>query len=179
MRNRAVFLDRDGTLIVEKHYLSEPADVELLPGAVEALKLMKSAGFKLILVTNQSAIGRGIFDESRLGEIHAKFEMLLAEQDIMLDSIHYCPHLPTDNCDCRKPSSGMADKAQILHSIDFEKSFVVGDNLGDVGLGKNIGAKSILVRTGYGAKIESQAVADAHLVVDDVLTAAQNICATL
>ena len=179
MRNRAVFLDRDGTLIAEKHYLSNPDDVELLPGAVEALKLMKSAGYKLILVTNQSAIGRGIFDESRLTEIHAKFEKLLAEQDIALDAIHYCPHLPSDACECRKPNSGMAEQAQISHSIDFENSFVVGDNLGDVGLGKNIGAKSILVRTGYGAKIESQAVSDAYIVVDDVLAAAQNICATL
>ena len=176
MRERAVFFDRDGTLIVEKHYLSDPDEIELFPGTVEALKTLKTAGFKLIVVTNQSAIGRGIIDESRLEQIHAKFRKLLSEHDVAVDDIYHCPHLPDDGCECRKPNTGMGDTASEDHSIDLSRSFVVGDNLGDVGLGRNMHAQSILVRTGYGAKIESEAVAVAHHVVDDVLAAAHLIC---
>ena len=179
MRDRAVFLDRDGTLIVEKHYLSDPDDIELLPGTVEALKLLKSAGLMLIIVTNQSAIGRGFIREQRLAEIHARFSDLLAEQGVSVDEIYYCPHVPDENCECRKPKTGMGDRARQERSIDLTKSYVVGDNLGDIGLGHNIGATSILVRTGYGSKIESKELADECLIVDDILAAANHICSSL
>lgn len=176
MHDRAVFIDRDGTLIVEKHYLSDPNDVELLPGTIEALKMLRSADFKLIVVTNQSAIARGIINEQRLEEIHIRFRELLAEHDVIVDDIYHCPHGPDDHCECRKPKTGMGETARQEHSIDLSKSFVIGDNLGDIGMGRNLGAQSILVRTGYGAKIEADGVAGAHHIVDDVLAAARQIC---
>jgi D-glycero-D-manno-heptose 1,7-bisphosphate phosphatase len=179
MPDRAVFLDRDGTLIVEKHYLSDPEDVELIPGAVEALKLLEAAGFKLILVTNQSAIGRGMFDETRLGEIHSRLGQILAADDLVLDGMYYCPHHPDDGCDCRKPATGMPRRAEQELSVASTDSFMIGDNLADIGLARNIGATSLLVRTGYGTILEQQRVAHADYVVDDILAAAQQICALL
>jgi D-glycero-D-manno-heptose 1,7-bisphosphate phosphatase len=177
MPDRAVFLDRDGTLIVEKNYLSDPDDIELIPGAVEALKLLEAAGFKLILVTNQSAIGRGMFDEARLAEIHQRLENILAADNLKLDGIYYCPHHPDDGCECRKPATGMPTRAERDLSVVPGMSFMIGDNLADIKLAQNIGATSLLVRTGYGKILEQERVADADYVVDDILAAAQQICA--
>jgi D-glycero-D-manno-heptose 1,7-bisphosphate phosphatase len=177
MPNRAVFLDRDGTLIVEKNYLSDPNDVELITGAVEALKLLEAAGFTLILVTNQSAIGRGMFDEARLGEIHQRLEQILAADNLKLDGIYYCPHHPDDGCKCRKPATRMVSRAERELGVVSGKSFMIGDNLSDIALARNIGATSLLVRTGYGTILEQERVADADYVVDDILAAAQQICA--
>jgi len=177
MPDRAIFLDRDGTLIVEKNYLSDPDDVELLPSAVEALKLLEAAGFKLILVTNQSAIGRGMFDEARLGEIHLRLEQILAAENLKLDGIYYCPHHPDDACECRKPAIGMVSRAERELDVVSSKSFMIGDNLADIELARNMGATSILVRTGYGTLLEQERVADSDYVVDDILAAAQQICA--
>lgn len=176
MLDRAVFLDRDGTLIVEKNYLSDPDDVELIPGAIEALKLLEASGFKLVLVTNQSAIGRGMFDEVRLAEIHRRLEQILADDNLKLDGIYYCPHHPDDTCPCRKPATGMVKMAERDLSVVPGKSFMIGDNFADIELARNIGATSLLVRTGYGMKLGQKRVEDADYVVDDILAAAQQIC---
>ena len=176
MPDRAVFLDRDGTLIVEKNYLSDPDDIELIPDAIEALNMLADSGFKLILVTNQSAIGRGMFDLARLDEIHARFEHLLAQGGARLDGIYFCPHHPDDDCECRKPKTGMVRQAAREFDVDADRSFMIGDNLADIELGRNMNGQSLLVRTGYGTVLERERVAEPDYVVDDVLSAAQLIC---
>lgn len=162
--SRLVLVDRDGTLIVEKNYLSSPSEVELIPGTAEGIKLLRSRGFKIVIVTNQSGIGRGYFDIETLAKIHARLIRLLREEGAEIDGIYFCPHTPADNCQCRKPLPEMAERAAHDFQADLKESFVIGDNLGDINLGKNIGAKTILVQTGYGATVESE-----KLVVPDFI----------
>ena len=171
---RFVALDRDGTVIVERHYLSEPAQVELLAGAAAGLKRLRDLGLGLVLLTNQSAIGRGLFDQQRLTEIHERLKELLAVQGVQLDGIYYCPHTPDDGCGCRKPLDEMLRNA--ARDLDFrpEESFVVGDKKCDVDLGNNIGATTLLVRTGYGRQEEAAGVV-ADYVVNDLQEAAHLI----
>ena len=106
-----VVLDRDGTLIAERHYLSEPDGVSLLPGVVEGLRAMRRDGLRLVVATNQAGVGRGRFPEARVGEVHQRLEELLAAQGVTLDGIFYCPHHPEAGCDCRKPATGLVRQA--------------------------------------------------------------------
>ena len=156
MRRPVVLLDRDGTLIVERHYLSDPRDVELLPHVGMALRQLHQLGLGLVLITNQSAIRRGMFDEARLREIHERLEALLAEAGVRLDGIYHCPHAPDDRCVCRKPQPGLVERASHELGFDPETSFVIGDKRSDVELGQRIGATTFLVRTGYGAQVEAE-----------------------
>lgn len=146
----AVFLDRDGTMIEDPGYLSEPDEVRLLPGAGRAVSMLNRAGLPVVVVTNQSGIGRGFFRAERLGEIHARLEEVLAEEGARIDGIYFCPHLPQDRCRCRKPAPGMVERACGELGLDPEKSYVVGDKASDVGLARNVGAKAVLVMTGEG-----------------------------
>jgi D-glycero-D-manno-heptose 1,7-bisphosphate phosphatase len=173
---RFVLLDRDGTIIVEKHYLSDPEDVELIPGAADALRRLSDLGLGLAVVTNQSAIGRGYFDAARLEEVHERLTELLAAERVRLDGIYHCPHHPEDGCACRKPAAGMGLRA--ARELDFEPSraFVVGDMAGDLGLGRALGATTLLVRTGHGADTEAAAdPGDYDRAVDDLAAAARII----
>lgn len=163
---RFILLDRDGTIIVEKNYLSKPEDVELIPGAAKALRRLKKMGFGLMVITNQSGVGRGYFNETTLKQIHQRMVQLLAKEGVVLDDIYFCPHIPEDNCLCRKPKTGMVNEAIEKHYFDPKHCFVIGDNKSDIELGKNIGAKTILVRTGYGRETERDLIAD--YVVDDL-----------
>lgn len=147
---RFVLLDRDGTIIVERNYLSRPEDVVLLPGAAEGLRAMRALGLGLVLVTNQSGIGRGYFDEARLAEIHDRMNALLRHERVVLEGIYYCPHTPDLGCSCRKPEPGLALRAAANHGFNLSESFAIGDKRCDVDLGRNVGATSILVKTGYG-----------------------------
>src|SRR5207245_3946349 len=108
---RFVALDRDGTITVERNYLSDPDQVELLPGAADGLRKLRQLGLGLIVVTNQSAIGRGFFDATQLERIHERLTALLAAEEVALDGIFACPHLPEQNCRCRKPNTGLLDDA--------------------------------------------------------------------
>ena len=171
MSRRFVLLDRDGTIIVERHYLSKPEQVELLPGAVEGLKQMTELGYGLAVVTNQSGVGRGYFDLAALHAIHERLHELLAVEGVKLDGLYYCPHLPEDICDCRKPAVGMLLRAAAELSFRPEESVVVGDKACDVDLGRAVGATTVLVRTGYGARQEAEGTA-ADYVVDDLRGAA-------
>jgi len=146
----AIFLDRDGTMIEDPGYLSEPDEVRLLPGAGEAISMLNRAGLPVVVVTNQSGIGRGFFRAEKLGAIHARLGEVLAEEGARLDGIYFCPHLPRDKCRCRKPAPGMVERASAELGLDPEKSFVVGDKASDVGLARNVGAKAVLVMTGEG-----------------------------
>ena len=174
-----VILDRDGTLNVEVHYLSHPEQVELLPGVIEGLRALRSVGCRLVVVTNQSAIGRGFFDEARLAEIHDRLRALLAAHGVILDAMYHCPHRPDEGCACRKPGPQLVERAAADLGFDPARSFVVGDKPCDIDLGRGVGATTILVRTGYGAAHESAGDAAADFVVDDLPDAARVIIAAL
>ena len=141
-----VFLDRDGTLIEERDYLGDPALVSLVPGCISGLKLLKERGFALMLVTNQSGVARGVITTEQVHAVNGRLEDLLAEHGVRLDNISICFHLPDDNCECRKPGAGLVAEIAKIFEIDYEGSWVIGDKCSDVGLGDNIGAKTILIR---------------------------------
>jgi len=167
---RYVVLDRDGTLNVEKHYLSDPAELELMPGVPEGLKLLQSHGFGLVVISNQSGIGRGVVSRDSVEAINARLRELLQRQGVMLDGIYYCPHAPEQNCSCRKPSPAMIYKAaEDLHFSPGE-SFVVGDKCSDMEMGKRANAVTILVLTGHGKQQPQREKAD--FVAEDFRKAA-------
>jgi D-glycero-D-manno-heptose 1,7-bisphosphate phosphatase len=171
---RFVLLDRDGTLIAERNYLSRVADVELLPGAAQGLRLLQHAGLGLVVLTNQSGLGRGYFDWDTLNAVHAHLTRLLANEGVSLDGIYVCPHTPEDTCDCRKPLPGLAERAAVELQFNLADSFVIGDKPCDIELGRRIGAVPLLVRTGYGALWEGKGI-QADYIIDDVLAAAHII----
>lgn len=173
---RFVLIDRDGTLNVEKNYLSDPDQLELYPGAGAALKRLQDAGFGIAVVTNQSGIARGYFDLDRLGQVHDRLRALLAAEGVTLDGIYLCPHGPDDDCRCRKPLPGMIEQAVAEHGFDPARAVMIGDKDADVELGKGVGAATILVRTGYGAKTETKGCRADH-VVDDLPAAVEVILA--
>lgn len=172
---RFVLLDRDGTITVERNYLSDPDHVELLPQVGAGLRCMAQMGLGLIVVTNQSGIARGYFDEGRLAEIHGRMNELLNVERVRLDGIYFCPHAPEENCGCRKPKPGMIEQAAKEFGFDPRQSVVIGDKPCDIDLGHAVGAKTLLVRTGYGAEVEANGQSTAHEVVDDLVAAAGRI----
>jgi histidinol-phosphate phosphatase family protein len=149
-KNKAVFIDRDGTLIHERHYLRRVKDICLFADAVASIKKLKCAGYKVVMVTNQSGIGRGYLTEKKLLEIHAHLEKRLAAAGASLDGVYYCPHHPDAACGCRKPKLGMVEAARKRFSIDLKRSFTIGDHAGDVKLGQAMGGSGIFVMTGHG-----------------------------
>ena len=170
----AIFLDRDGTLIEHVHYLCDPALVQLLPGAAEALKRFRRAGFTRVLVTNQSAIGRGMLTEERLGQIHAEMNRQLAAHGATIDAVYYCPDVPAgddrtvvENPD-RKPGPGMLLRAAADLKLDLETSWMVGDLISDVLAGQNAGCRSILLKSGQTAVGEAQSLAGQFLTAPDL-----------
>jgi len=173
----AVFLDRDGTVIAQKHYMHDPDEVELLPGAAEGLRRLRALGLRLVLVTNQSGVGRGYFPSGDVERVHGRLIELLQAQGVRLDAIYTCPHAPGEACGCRKPLPGLIDRASKEIGLDPAQSFVIGDKPCDVDLGLAAGAAaSLLVLTGYGEKhaAELRARGDA-LVVADLAEAAEAI----
>ena len=140
MTRRFAMLDRDGTLIHERHYLSDPNDVELLPGAVEGLLSLRKMGLGLVVLTNQSGVGRGYFDVARLELVHARMNSLLAQEGVEVDGIYYCPHRPEDLCPCRKPRPGLVNRAASELRFQPGDGFMIGDKAIDVQLGRAVGA---------------------------------------
>lgn len=179
MKERAIFFDRDGTINEEKDYIFDPALIELIPGALEGLKLASEAGFRLFIVSNQSGIARGLATETDVCRVNERLEELVAVGGVHFDGIYFCPHLPTisGHCDCRKPKRGMVDRALETFDLDLANSFVVGDRLLDMQLAHNIGATGIMVRTGYGSVEEHQIEADGRpaYIVDNLLEAVKVI----
>ncbi|HEX4707149.1 MAG TPA: HAD family hydrolase [Candidatus Udaeobacter sp.] len=142
----AVFIDRDGTIIHDADYCSDPQQVRLLPRIAEALKRLKSQGFKLIIITNQSGIGRGFFSLEQYRAVEA--EILRQLGNDLVDATYFCPHLPDNGCDCRKPAAGMILQAAREHRVDLRRSFLIGDKESDAQCGRNAGVRTIRVRTG-------------------------------
>jgi len=174
-RTRYAILDRDGTLIVLKNYLSDPDEVVLLPGVLEGLHQLRAMGLGLIVITNQSGVGRGHFDEARLAEIHARLSELLVDSGIQLDGIYYCPHTPEESCTCRKPNPGLIQMAARKLDFDPSECYVIGDNISDIELGQRVRATTFLIRTGYGAQVESQGDATPDYVQDDLVAVSRTI----
>ena len=169
---KAIFLDRDGTIIVEEFYISDPAKVKLLPNAAEGLKRMSALGLGLIVVSNQSGVGRGYFDDACVARINDRMNELLAEHGVKLDGIYYCPHAPEKNCECRKPMPGLIHKAAAVHGFKAQETYVIGDKVCDLELGHAVGAETILVQTGYGAELGDSQRKLARYNVADLLAAA-------
>jgi D-glycero-D-manno-heptose 1,7-bisphosphate phosphatase len=175
MKRRFVLLDRDGTIVEERDYLSDPKDLRLLPGAAAALRELQRLGLGLVVITNQSGVGRGYFDESRLQSIHRRLLELLAAEGIQLDGVYFCPHTPDDDCSCRKPKTGLAGKAAVDLGFDLHTSFVIGDKASDIEMGRSCGATTVRVRTGYGAQPGGNEKPRPDYVAEDLPDAARII----
>ncbi len=172
MTRRYVLLDRDGTINVDVHYLSHPDQLILLPGAAEGLRRLQVSGFGLIVLTNQSGVGRGYFDEARVMAIHAHLTAMLAAEGVTFDGFYVCPHGPEAGCICRKPRPGLVEKAAVEHGFDPRQTYMVGDKHADIALGRAVGAVTILVRTGYSATSEREGVIVPDFVADSLAEAA-------
>jgi D-glycero-D-manno-heptose 1,7-bisphosphate phosphatase len=166
----AVFLDRDGTLMLDVDYCGDPKDVHVFPGASEALSKLRERGYKIFIVTNQSGIARGYFNEEQYRVVEREVCRQLGEN--LIDATYFCPHRPDQACDCRKPAPGLVLRAASEHHLDLGRSFFIGDKDSDMQCGRSAGVKSILVHTGYGEAADAGA---ADFVVPDIATAANLI----
>ena len=176
-KNRAVFLDRDGTLCEEVGYLDSVEQMQLIPRAGEAIRLLNQRGFKAVVVTNQSGVARGFFPESRLAILHAELKRQLHQEGAYLDAIYYCPHHPTEGfapylqeCECRKPATGLLFQAAADLNLHLPSSYMIGDHISDIECGQRIGAATILLLTGHGpealARKESWPHPPSHIAAD-------------
>ncbi|MEZ0329821.1 MAG: HAD family hydrolase [Dissulfuribacterales bacterium] len=184
---KVVFLDRDGVINEEVGYLSSVHDLRLIPGAGEAIAMLNRCGFKVVVVTNQSGVARGFFEEVHVQAIHRELERILAVFGAKVAGWYYCPHHPTEGrspyqmvCDCRKPGTGLVTKACEELGLNPEMSVVVGDTWRDMELAVNVGAVPVLVLTGHGAKTWNALLADQRqkigYVAEDLLSAAHWVC---
>ena len=176
----AVFLDRDGTLIEEVGYLDRPERVELFPWSVDAIRALNRAGVRVVMLSNQSGVARGFFDEATVDRVHARIAELLQGGGAVIDAYYYCPHHPDGKvaayarvCDCRKPARGLVDRAARELGVEPQRSFIVGDRWLDVALAQTVGARGILVRTGYGLTEETRPPSglSADTIVDNLIAA--------
>ncbi len=158
-RWRAVFLDRDGTLVRPRHYPSRPDELQIYPGIPAELRLLQNAGFRLVLITNQSGIARGLFSPEDLDRMHASLGKRLADEGVTLAGIYFCPHHPDGvvpglarHCGCRKPEPGMLLQAASDLSLDLDISWLIGDILDDVEAGNRVGCRTVLVDLGTESK---------------------------
>ncbi len=181
-RRPAIFLDRDGTIIELRDYLRSLDEIVLLPRAAEGLKLLADAGYLLIIITNQSGVARGYFDEEFVRAANDKLNEMLERRGVAIDAVYYCPHHPMYgsegykvDCNCRKPKPGMISKAAADFDIDLRRSWVIGDNEPDIKLAANAGLRSVLVRTGYGGALAVQEYVCAKIVAADLYEAAERI----
>jgi D-glycero-D-manno-heptose 1,7-bisphosphate phosphatase len=156
-QNIGVFIDRDGTISEEVGYINHVSRYQVYPWTGEAIRILNEAGLKVMVVTNQAGVARGYFTEELLGEVHQKLVAEMTRAGAHFDAIYYCPHHPTvgeppyrQECNCRKPKTGMVDRAAAEFEIDLSKSFVIGDRYGDIELAHNVGARSVFVLSGYG-----------------------------
>ena len=168
----AIFLDRDGTLVEEVNFLHRVEDLRFFDFTDEAVTLLKENGFLIVVVTNQSGIGRNIYDEAAMHGIHEKIQSDLTAN---LDAFYFCPHLPEEGCACRKPGVGMIKKALEEFDIDPDRSWMIGDKALDIMAGKNAGIKTALVLTGYGEKEIEKLTTLPDLIAENLLDAVKDI----
>jgi D-glycero-D-manno-heptose 1,7-bisphosphate phosphatase len=179
----AVFLDRDGTISEDVGYLNDVSQFRMFPFAAGAIRKLNDANLPVIVVTNQSGVGRGFFDEASVHAVHEEMTQQLAAAGAHLTAIYYCPHTSDDDCECRKPKPGMIRQAAHEHGVDLARSFVVGDRYGDVELAQASGGRGVLVRTGYGEEdLRSNGTEWARqpdFVADDLVSAVEWILRTV
>jgi D-glycero-D-manno-heptose 1,7-bisphosphate phosphatase len=177
----AVFLDRDGTMLEEAGYLDRIERLAFFPYAIDAIRLLNRGGFAVVVITNQSGVGRGMYEEEFVGRAHHVVDARVTEGGGRIDGFYYCPHHPTAeiekyrrDCDCRKPGPGMLRQAAQDCDLDLSRSFAVGDKWTDVQAGLAAGAKGLLVRTGYGrsSELAPKAGVTPAAVLDDLISAA-------
>lgn len=171
-KQKAVFVDRDGTLIEEVNFLSDVKHLRLFPYTGEAIRSLRDNGFRIVVVTNQSGIGRGIFPESAMHSIH---EAIQNELGKTIDAFYFCPHLPHAGCRCRKPGLKMIEDAVNDLGIDLEGSWMIGDKKLDVETGFNAGVKTSLVLTGYGKQHVDELERQPDILAANLLDAAKRI----
>ena len=171
---KAIFLDRDGVIIVEKNFISDISQLEFVPKAIEALKLVPSEYLKII-ISSQSGIGRGYFTADQVDKFNTGLIIDLKKKGVLIDKIYYCPHSPDDNCECRKPKTGLFDLARRQFNIDYAKSWMIGDKSSDIQAGKNIGASTIQVLTGYAGEEPGAIKVEADFIADDLYEAVEII----
>jgi D-glycero-D-manno-heptose 1,7-bisphosphate phosphatase len=177
--NRAVFLDRDGTIVEDPGFLHEPEKVTLLPGAAEAIRRLNEAGYRVVIVTNQSGIARGRYTVADYEAVQRRLDELLAARGARIDAAYFCPHHPllSGPCECRKPGLKLFREAQAAFDIDFSRSWWVGDRLSDVQPARLLGGEGILVATGEGNLQQGQARALGVMLVADLASAVEKILA--
>jgi len=180
--SRAVFLDRDGTINVEKDYLSRVEDFVFIPGAPQAIRALKEAGFLVIVVTNQSGVARGYYGAAEVERLHNHIQTTLAGYGTTIDAYYYCPHHPLEgvgqyrvDCDCRKGRPGMLLRAAREHDIDLTRSYMIGDKAADAEAGQAAGCTPILVLTGYGSETQRNPLCASIPFFADLKEAAQAI----
>ncbi len=173
-KKKAVFLDRDGTINVEKNYLYQPGEWEWIAGAIDAIKLLNDNNFLVVVVSNQSGIARKMYGHDDVHLLHEWVSQELAKSDAWIDGYYYCPHHPdfgaVRDCDCRKPKIGMFTKAAADLDIAFNQSWMIGDKIIDMDAGRSAGTSTIMVLTGHGT-IEAKTASSDQLVVPDLLQA--------
>ena len=181
--NRAVYLDRDGTINEDVGYISDPDSFKLIPGAVAAMNRLRAAGFCLPLITNQAGVGKGLMTEEQLEHVLDAFQDLLRVEGTYVDGIYYCPHHPTEGigaykteCECRKPGTGMLTEAMRDHDIDLSRSYMIGDRWSDAEAGLRAGCRVVLLRTGHGlqeiATLTQERRSRVDYIADDLSAAA-------
>ena len=180
--NKAVFLDRDGTLIANRHYGSDPDGIEFLDGVVEGMRELRGAGYKLILVSNQSGVARGYFDEGAVARMHDRLQKMLNLHGAALDGIEYCPHHPEGivpqyavECACRKPAPGMLRRAARKHGVNLSTSWIIGDIEADVEAGSRAGARTVLVGPEVSRLPPDYSAEDFTTAVRHILGVSENI----
>ena len=169
--SRAIFLDRDGTIMRDASHVGEVDQVVLIPNAVPSLKRLQDAGYKLFVITNQSGVGRGYFTREAVESIHTRLNEQFNQAGVRFERYYVCPHHPEDNCECRKPKPKLLLDAAREYGLDLSRSFMIGDRASDIQAGVNAGARSILVLTGVGRETLAKGETKPDHVAHDIAEA--------
>lgn len=169
-----VVLDRDGTIVIDRHYLGDPEELAFLPGAVAGLRKLHALGCKLIVITNQSGVGRGLLTLEQVRRVNAGLERMMDTIGAPLTATYFCPHAPDANCDCRKPGTALIHQAALEHAFDPSQAVVIGDKASDMEMGRRVGAHTILV---IGEHFASAQSSRPDVIVKDLSEAAIHIAA--
>jgi D-glycero-D-manno-heptose 1,7-bisphosphate phosphatase len=176
--NKAVFMDRDGTIVEDVGYMNSPAQIKFIPGSIEAIKLLNEAGYKVVVITNQAGVARGLVTEDMLQTIDKTLHKWILNGGAHLDGLYYCPHHPEHGvypykqvCECRKPHPGLIKRAQRDLNIDLANSYMIGDKATDVEAGKRAGTKAVFVKSGHGNEEKDKLVEKPDHIADNLLAA--------
>ena len=172
MKNKAIFLDRDGTINVDVGYTHKVEDLRIIPRVIEGLKLLQKSKYSLIIITNQSGIGRGYFTEEDYHDFQRNLRQELNRQEIFITGEYFCPHQPKDNCNCRKPKTGMLEQAAKDFNLDLNKCWIIGDNFSDIQAGKNAECRTIHILTGKDYK---ESIQEADFAANNLIEVANCI----